>query len=193
MTKNQKSPLALLGLIVPVLATVSSLASGIWILVDRLHLSLPLALSFGSVGLTFIFGMLSSMIARGVRIAFSGKRQVFLSYDESGATEAKSIARLLSDAGAKVWNGKEMIKPGDSITDVIRKAIEDSDRFVVVLSDSPSVWQSKELALAKASHLKIIPVLVHGAQIPDSLSDIRAINLQEKSDDGFKELLRVAS
>lgn len=181
------------GVILSLLATVGSIVIGISLLIERLHLGLALVLSLISVTATFIVGAFSPLIARRIRLIASNKRQVFLSYDKSSASEGESIGRLLADAGATVWIGREMIKPGDSITAVIRKAIEESDRFVVVLSDAPSAWQSKELALAKANRLKIIPVLVHGAQVPEALSDIQAINLGEEREAGLRELLQATA
>lgn len=187
-----KTPRALVGVILPVLASTLSLVGAIVILVERLHFSLALVLSLASTAAAFIVGMLSSTIARGAR-RISGKRQVFLSYDKSVTPEALSIARSLSDAGLRVWTGNEMLKPGDHILEAIKKAIEESDRFVVVLADSPSPWQGEELAFAMARHLKIIPVLVRGARVPTSLSDIRAINLQEKPEAGLRELLQATA
>jgi hypothetical protein len=137
-------------------------------------------------------GVFSTFLARSVR-AISRTRQVFLSYPEAVAADGEKIERLLSDAGATVWTARKAIKPGDRIELVIRKALEDSDRFVMLLRGPVSEWQRRELQLAKANHLRIVPVLIHGATLPDFLEDIKAIDLERNPVDGLRELVSVAA
>jgi hypothetical protein len=111
------------------------------------------------------------------------KPKVFISYRRKvGWVTARTIHDNLTSRGADVFIDVDDINEG-RFEEIITKAIENSDYFVLVLAPGTleSEWVVKEALHALAHHKKIIPVLVDGFdlykdQLPDELQGIKSHN-----------------
>lgn len=126
--------------------------------------------------------------------------KVLVTYAPSTSTEdkVKSAAHTLTVMGYDIWTGKSELKPGDSITEEVGKAL-DKATYVIAFIDKDtksSKWVNWELQEAIKKGKKILPVLVGGAeadQIPDLIRDryaIRASNYDESVRLIFNEIER---
>jgi hypothetical protein len=96
-----------------------------------------------------------------------------------------------------VFLDTEAIQEGDVFPEKIQNAIRAADQFLVVIGDQwltvtgrdgrrrlddPKDWVRREVELARAENLRIVPVLVHGASMPseDELpDDIRWLSFRQ--------------
>ena len=98
------------------------------------------------------------------------------------------MAEILQDRDFRVWIDEGELIIGDPIIDRIAGAIAEVNIFLVIISESflASNWCRKELSLAltgqldKAS-LKIFPVCVNSAPIPEAIKDTYYLNLDSKN------------
>jgi hypothetical protein len=68
-----------------------------------------------------------------------GTPKVFISYANQDAEAAKRLNDDLKSRGVNTWLDKECIIPGEKWEIAIKKAIEDSQFFLAVLSSNGSV------------------------------------------------------
>jgi hypothetical protein len=91
--------------------------------------------------------------------------KVFLSYAQSDAGSARSLAERLSRAGFEVWDPSRELVPGENWASKVGEALDDSDAMVVLLSpdsvDSQQVRREIEYALGSPRYeARLIPVVV---------------------------------
>lgn len=177
--------LSFAGSIISVIGIVVSLAV-IW------KASYEWLIVLGSILISFIVGLYSEALSKSLR-QLTRSRRVFLSYSYVSENEVKGIAEILRQEGAKVWLDKERIHAGDSLQEVISKAIDDTDSFVMFLSKEPSPNLMLELSMAQAKGKKIIPVLLEDAQLPANLQGLKYIDLREKDKEAVQELVRATT
>jgi len=103
---------------------------------------------------------------------------IFLSHNSKDKAFARKLASMLKESGVEVWIDEAELKVGDSLTQIIGSAIEQTDFLAVVLSHSSvnSPWVQKELALAMQKELAerrvtVLPILKESCQIPAFLRD----------------------
>lgn len=103
---------------------------------------------------------------------------VFLSHNSKDKAFARKLATMLNESGVDVWIDEAELKVGDSLTQKIGSAIEQTDFLAVVLSHSSvnSPWVQKELALAMQKELAerrvtVLPILKESCEIPAFLRD----------------------
>jgi hypothetical protein len=113
-------------------------------------------------------------------------KQIFISYSHSDETRrpALEIARSLQDMGLDVWLDQKDIKIGDSITDAISNALEQSSYVVVLVSpgDKDSPYYQKELKAALAHGKSILPVMINNAtsdNLPELIKDRLAVDFSK--------------
>lgn len=113
--------------------------------------------------------------------------QIFLSYANEDQKEVEKLYDDLSSAGFKPWMDKKDILPGEKWKLSIRKAIRDSDFFVVCLS-SNSVnkrgFLQKEIRAALDildemldSDIYLIPMRLEDCEVPEGLRDLQWVDL----------------
>lgn len=90
----------------------------------------------------------------------------------------KLALRLAQFKQLRIWIDQAEIKPGDSLTQLIGRALDSMDVLCVVLSPDAAVseWVAKEVGLArrrysKLRNIRIIPLIHKPTVVPRSLSD----------------------
>jgi hypothetical protein len=122
---------------------------------------------------------------------------VFISHRSQDAVQAAQLGRELEAAGHQVWLDAWSIGVGDSVVQRISEGLE-SVSYVVVCYSSAGVtspWMSREWMTALHRQLegygvKLLPVLLTGAQVPPILADIKYADLVTDWGSGIAELLR---
>ncbi len=95
----------------------------------------------------------------------SRQRRCFISYNSADRTFAESLARKLRALGIEPWIAPGDMKTGDEIEPAVRKAIQMSDAYVIVLSSRSmnSRWVRHELGIAwkwhkRSKRVQIAPI-----------------------------------
>ncbi|MEX0667299.1 MAG: toll/interleukin-1 receptor domain-containing protein [Acidimicrobiia bacterium] len=109
---------------------------------------------------------------------------IFISYSHADRELARALAEELRKHGLRVWIDEGELKVGDSLIERIATAIAEIDFFLALVSQASrnSNWCRKELALAVTGELgregvKVLPVRVEGASMPESLVDVYYLDL----------------
>jgi DNA-binding transcriptional LysR family regulator len=126
-----------------------------------------------------------------------GSTLVFLSYSHSDIEFANKLGQDLEGIGLSVWQDCKEIRPGDSISRRIEKALDTSDYFLLVLSTASisSDWVDREYRMALNLQLEkgkpcIIPICLHDVNPPSLLRDIRYVDFVKDYTRGWMELAR---
>jgi len=122
--------------------------------------------------------------------------QIFLSYAREDEEEVEELYQKLSVAGFKPWMGKKDVVPGEKWPSAIRRAIRDSDFFLVCLSANSVKkrgWVQREMKQALdlwqeklEDDIYLIPVRLEDCEAPESLREFQWVNLFEA--DGWAQL-----
>ena len=124
---------------------------------------------------------------------------IFLSHSSRDKFFVRELAKKLQDAGVKVWIDEAELKIGDSLTQNIGRAIEQTKYFGAVLSHNSinSEWVQTELRIALTRELSeknviVLPILMESVEIPVFLRDkVHAdFTTPDKADKAFSHLLR---
>lgn len=101
---------------------------------------------------------------------------VFISHSWHDKKLARKIAITLESFGIRVWLDEAEIKIGDSLITKIRKAIDDVDYVVALVSENSvtSEWVKKELDIAmtqeiEGQRIKVLPILAGPCSLPGFL------------------------
>jgi hypothetical protein len=124
--------------------------------------------------------------------------QIFLSYAREDEEKVGKLYQSLSDVGFKPWMDKKDILPGEKWPSSIRRAIRDSDFFLVCLSTNSfrkRGWVQREMKQALdlwqeklEDDIYLIPVRLEDCEAPESLCEFQWVNLFEE--DGWEQLVR---
>jgi hypothetical protein len=103
-------------------------------------------------------------------------KRVFLSHSHKDKPFARALARALHQRGISVWIDEAEINIGESLIGKLRRAIDEVD-FVVALISSSSIkseWVKKELDVAmnqeiKSKRIKVLPILIDNCDLPGFL------------------------
>ena len=129
-----------------------------------------------------------------------GEREfgVFLSHSAKDAQMAEKIAADLRALKYPVWYADWAIAPGQSIVEKITEGLTRSDTLIILLSENSvrSKWVEHELNTALMNRLNgqdvtVLPVLISGGELPDSLQGVKYIDMRENFQKGFTKLLDV--
>src|SRR5918911_4637417 len=103
---------------------------------------------------------------------------IFMSHNSKDKPFVRRLAKELESYGVKVWVDEAEIKIGESLTQKIGQAIEETDFFAVVLSKNSidSAWVQKELEIAISKEIErkqvvVLPLLLEPVLIPAFLKD----------------------
>jgi predicted ATP-binding protein involved in virulence len=126
--------------------------------------------------------------------------KVFLSYSPTDKEIGKKICNGLRQAGFSPWTD-ENILAGEEIESAINEAMNISEVFVFIASNSSNLSTKWNSELSKASNLKkerqrhstlIIPALLEkDADLPGDLSKIRYLDFSSDINQGMYELIEV--
>jgi hypothetical protein len=124
------------------------------------------------------------------------ERIAFLSHSSKDKSFVRRLAADLVAHGVKVWLDEQRILVGDSIPEKIAQGLAESDFFLMVVSQNSieSSWVKKELNNALVHEIerrkvKVMPIKLDDAQIPDSIIDKAYADFRGSYEDGFKRLL----
>ena len=124
-----------------------------------------------------------------------GRLKIFLSYVSGGEDGliARELTAELDRRGHAVWDAATEIRVGDSIIDVLGRAIAQADVIVPLVTNnsSHSSWQITETSIAisrRSAGQRIIPVVVgKETPFPPLLAAYQGIRI-----DGLRDVARVA-
>lgn len=111
---------------------------------------------------------------------------IFISYSHADADDARLLAATLSGMGVKIWMDTKELRVGETLIDTISSAINDSDLYVIVLSEASiaSKWVTHELNLALSleisrGHPQVVPVMLSNITVPPALRSKLYIDLSK--------------
>ncbi|MDM8536235.1 toll/interleukin-1 receptor domain-containing protein [Desulfobacterales bacterium HSG17] len=142
-------------------------------------------------------------IIQQIRISDQIKqKQVFISYADEDSQTAKRLYQDLKQAGIPVWMDKESLLPGQRWQIEIKKAVQNSDYFLALLSSnsvSKRGFIQKELKLAfevldsmPSSEIFLIPAMIDECSPTDErLKEFHWAKLFPSYENGFSQILRV--
>lgn len=100
--------------------------------------------------------------------------RIFISGSYKNIEFVRQIGEIAKQIGFEVWFAETQISAGDRIIDTVSKAIDETDYFVVILSEesSDSPWVQFEIGRALGAHKKILPIKIGNARVPSDLIGI---------------------
>lgn len=111
---------------------------------------------------------------------------IFFSYAYDDHDRAQKIINGLREREYDVWVGDENIDEGDEIVEALQRGIEQSDMFVVLLSENSveAPWIDSELGVATAQQSRspdypILPILLDDSDVPELLHKSQYTDVSE--------------
>src|SRR5579863_6342500 len=103
---------------------------------------------------------------------------VFVSYSRRDSEFVRRLAESVSERGKEVWLDTEGIADGEVFPEAIKRAIEQSDAFVFVITPSSvhSTYCENEVEHARAMQKRIVPLLREFVADPELPAEIRDRN-----------------
>jgi hypothetical protein len=119
----------------------------------------------------------------------STRPRVFLSYAHEWADDARYVSEFLASRGLDVWVDRSQLRFGDQLDQELKRAIQDSDVFVPLLSTEywTSEWCVDEFEIAAQAAGKVIPIKVSD-ELPAMPPHIRTIYREKLGDPVFLDL-----
>ena len=114
---------------------------------------------------------------------------IFISHSELDSELIESISSALKRIGLTAYVEENVMNYGEKIVESVCEAIDESDSFLVVLTDVSvrSQWVNQEIGYAFAKDQEIIPVRVGKIAVSGMISGIKGIKSKSASRD---EILR---
>jgi hypothetical protein len=134
-------------------------------------------------------GYFSKYIAETIK-KFSFTKRVFISYPIEMKEVVKQYASSINKLGYKVWFDENEIKPGEPIWVNIINAINDSDIILAFISEKGSTSTLREINEAKLRGIPIIPIKKEFVSLPESIKDLKYIELNDNSEEALAEVLK---
>jgi len=123
--------------------------------------------------------------------------RVFLSHSHADRRFVRRLSADLERCGAKLWLDERELRVGDSVLRSIRKGIDQSDFFIVVLSPAAaaSEWVQREIDVAttieiRSGKKKVLPVLRGKVALPALLEGKFYADFRRNYRKGLDALLR---
>jgi predicted nucleotide-binding protein len=181
--------------VLSILGAVASFAVLVLTLIFSLGLSAKLSIAVLAIAAGFLAGTFSMYLARTAR-KLPRARRVFLSYSHNDSSTADEVVNELRKAGAKVWVDTEQLRPGETITHAIEKAINDADTAVLLLSRTPSPHVLSELRHAQEKEVKVIPVILENLDsrdLPPDIQNLGYIDFRRDKKIGLQKLVETVT
>jgi hypothetical protein len=122
-------------------------------------------------------------IERGIKR--TAKPDIFISHSSRDKAAASRLAATLNFCAVDVWLDDWELQVGQSLTDEIAKAMDDSQFVAILITENynKTVWTKTEYKKALAREQKeqktvMLPLIVGEAQIPDFIEDKIYIDLR---------------
>jgi len=133
-------------------------------------------------------------VERGARR--TAKPDIFISHSSRDKDAALKLARTLNLCAIDVWLDDWELEVGQSLTDEIAKAMDDSRYIAILITENynTTVWTKAEYKKALAREREedrtvMLPLIVGEAQIPDFLEDKIYIDLRSEYFTGISKLV----
>jgi hypothetical protein len=126
----------------------------------------------------------------------TAKPDIFISHSSRDKAAATHMATTLNFCGIDVWLDNWELEVGQSLTDEIAKAMDNSRYIAILITENynKTVWTKTEYKKALAREQKetrtvMLPLIVGEAQIPDFLEDKIYIDLRTEYFSGIFKLV----
>ena len=122
--------------------------------------------------------------------------QVFLSYSRSDGAYVDQLAAYLRSGGVRIWVDRQGIGGGEQWRHQIVEAIRSAQLLVLVLSPNSARSDNvrKELDLAEASKIPILPIAIAPTEIPSGmqyqLAGVQLLELWRDPERGAEKVLK---
>ena len=133
-------------------------------------------------------------IERGA--ARTAKPNIFISHSSRDKPAALQLANTLNFCAIDVWLDDWELEIGQSLTDVIATAMEDSRYIAILITENynKTVWTKTEYKKALSREQKegrtvMLPIIVGAAEIPDFLEDKIYIDLRADYFSGITKIV----
>jgi hypothetical protein len=110
------------------------------------------------------------------------KKRIFLSYARDDYAFAHQLLSGLRNVEVEGWMDHTDIAAGAAVGAAIRSAIQKSSAIVVLVSPSSlrSGWVNFEVGAAQALRKPIVPILLKGNDLPETLEGISFLDARDK-------------
>ena len=126
----------------------------------------------------------------------TAKPDIFISHSSKDKSAAVHLAKVLSFCCIDVWLDDWELEIGQSLTDEISKAMNDSNYIAILITENynKTVWTKTEYKKALAREQKenrpvMLPLIIGEAVIPDFLEDKIYIDLRKDFFTGIVNLI----
>lgn len=126
----------------------------------------------------------------------TAKPDIFISHSSRDKAAAVHLAKTLNFCALDVWLDDWELEVGQSLTDEIAKAMNDSRYIAILITENynQTVWTKTEYKKAlsreqKENRTVMLPLIVGEAQIPDFLEDKIYIDLRKEFFCGITNLV----
>lgn len=102
--------------------------------------------------------------------------KIFVSYSTHDLEHVDLLKQQLANTPVSIFIAEHSVKPGNELTSVISKAIQECDLFVLLWSSNAkaSDWVSQEIGRADALSKKILPLmLTEGLSLPGFINGLK--------------------
>lgn len=112
--------------------------------------------------------------------------RIFLSYSIKDYGFARNLQQALHQANMEGFFEADSIPAGADLKEVVREKLRNSSALVVLLSENAlsNSWLLFEVGLAEAMGKRIIPIVLPGANIdnsiPNAITDLQVVDARNK-------------
>lgn len=125
-----------------------------------------------------LFGVFSVYIAKYTRKLWLSPR-IFMSYSHTDEQLARQLADAFRQEGAEVWIDFEKIQLGENIVQSVEKGLQQADLLVALISGTGNRYLEREVAIAREKGIRVLPVLLKGAAVPNVLREVKYLSFDE--------------
>jgi hypothetical protein len=122
------------------------------------------------------------------------RNSVFISYAQKDKKWAEWIGERLAKQGFQIWTDATSVPIGESFITELARTIRKADLVLALLSPSffRSAWCQQETAVAAASKVPIIPVLVEPCEVQGFLQYYNRADLTSDAESGLRAVIEAA-
>jgi hypothetical protein len=113
--------------------------------------------------------------------------KIFISHSSKDITFARKLKHEFEKYDINVWLDEGSLKVGDILTNTFRKAIEEADFFILIISEHSlrSDWVKQEMKFAIESHTKILPIRIDECNLFPEIYDHKFLEFSFTNFDDF--------